>query len=207
MRKADIKLMLGRIRPLMIFQLLSRVATNMAENPNFPAPAVPVATLASLADALFAAIQDAVKGSEKDRLHRDELVEEAKAMLMDQAHYVRSVCNGNAAKLASSGFDLRKEPEPIGTPAQVQGLKVYPTGLTGELAARWSSVYGAHGYQLWTTDSDPAIAASWRSVGYTTRVSHLFTGLESLKLHWYCVSAIGAAGEGAQSEPAKNRAA
>lgn len=207
MRKADIKLMLSNLRPILVFQLLRRVITKMTDNPNFTTPTITIAAMMAMAEDLFAAIQNAVNGSQEDRLLRDELVEQAKSMLSEQAAYVRSVCGGNAAKLASSGFDLTKVPEPIGIPAQVANLKVKPTGLTGGLETRWDSVYGAHGYQMWTTDSDLAVAASWKSVGYTTRVSHVFTGLESQTLQWYCVSAIGAAGEGAQSGPAKNRAA
>jgi hypothetical protein len=207
MRKADIKLMLSRLRPILVFQLLRRVITKMTDNPLFATPAVTMAAMAAMAEDLFNAIQNAVNGSLEDRLLRDDLVEQAKSMLTEQADYVRSVCGGNAAKLASSGFELSKVPEPIGIPAQVMNLRVLPTGLTGELEARWDSVHGAHGYQMWTTDSDPEVVANWKSAGYTTRVSHVFTGLESLKVQWYCVSAIGAAGEGAQSEPAKNRAA
>jgi hypothetical protein len=56
---------------------------------------------------------------------------------------------------------------------------------------------GAHGYQVWITANDPAIAANWEAIGYTTRVRHLATDLESYKAYWFCVSAIGSAGEGA----------
>ncbi|HMC97532.1 MAG TPA: fibronectin type III domain-containing protein, partial [Flavobacteriales bacterium] len=66
---------------------------------------------------------------------------------------------------------------------------------------------GAHGYQVWMTDKDPAVKASWVAIGYTTRVRHTVTDLESLKAYWFCVSAIGSAGEGAQSDPAKGLAA
>lgn len=44
-------------------------------------------------------------------------------------------------------------------------------------------------------------------LGYTTRVRHSVTDLESLKAYWFCVSAIGTAGEAAQSDPAKGIAA
>ena len=72
---------------------------------------------------------------------------------------------------------------------------------------RWASVYGARGYQIWMTDKDPAIDGNWQAIGYTTHVSHLVTELESYKAYWFCVSAIGSAGEGAQCDPAMGRAA
>ena len=57
------------------------------------------------------------------------------------------------------------------------------------------------------TDKDPAIEANWQAIGYTTRVRHTVRDLDSLKAYWFCVSAIGTAGEGAQSDPAKGIAA
>ena len=57
------------------------------------------------------------------------------------------------------------------------------------------------------TEKDPAATASWTAIGFTTRVKHAVTDLESYKAYWFCVSAIGVAGEGAQSDPAMGRAA
>lgn len=45
------------------------------------------------------------------------------------------------------------------------------------------------------------------AIGYTIKASHLVTDLESYKAYWFCVSAIGAAGEGLQCDPAMGRAA
>lgn len=68
-------------------------------------------------------------------------------------------------------------------------------------------MHGAHGYPVWMTDQDPAAGGAWQAIGYTTRVRHEVTDLESFKAYWFCVSAIGTAGEGAQSDPALGRAA
>jgi hypothetical protein len=51
----------------------------------------------------------------------------------------------------------------------------------------------------------PAIGEA--AIGYTTRASHMVTNLESYKAYWFCVSAIGTAGEGLQCDPAMARAA
>ena len=72
---------------------------------------------------------------------------------------------------------------------------------------RWGSVYGARSCQMRITDKDPAIDGNWQAIGDTTRVSNLVTELESYKAYWFCVSAIGSAGEGAQCLPAMGRAA
>ena len=120
---------------------------------------------------------------------------------------MRSVCAGDVVKLESSGFELAKQREPIGIPGTAKDLQALFTNRRGEVDLRWKGVYGAHGYQVWMTDKDPAIEANWQAIGYTTRVRHTVSDLESLKAYWFCVSAIGSAGEGAQSDPAKGIAA
>ena len=66
---------------------------------------------------------------------------------------------------------------------------------------------GAHGYQVWMAEKDPAVDGSWTEIGYTTRVKHLVSDLESHKAYFFCVSAIGTAGEGAQCPVAMGEAA
>ncbi|MBP9080570.1 MAG: fibronectin type III domain-containing protein [Flavobacteriales bacterium] len=207
MKASDLKLELSRLRAAQVYQLMRVVVTHMTGNPLFATPVVPLANMTTLADNLGLAIQAAVNGSRQDRLDRDALLEQAKALLNTQADYVRSQCAGHPAKLASSGYQLRRSPEPIGIPGQPDNLQARITGITGQLELRWESVRGAHGYQVWMTDKDPELHASWQSTGYTSRVTHLVTDLESYKAYWFCVSAIGAAGESAQSDPAMNRAA
>lgn len=205
--KANIKLSLDRMRPVDLEALSLNVVANMTGNPNFATPAVPLADLATEADKLEELIQQATNGSRQSKLLRDDQVAVVQAMLRAQADYVRSVCGGDRTKLESSGFELARSPEPIGIPGVPQRVEARFTSLKGEVKLRWSSVHGARGYQVWTTDQDPATGGKWQPIGYTTRVSHLITDLESYKAYFFCVSAIGAAGEGAQSDPALGRAA
>lgn len=76
-----------------------------------------------------------------------------------------------------------------------------------EIKLRWKTVRDAHGYQVWMSATDPSLEANWEVIGYTTRVSHLITDLESFKAYFFCVSAIGVEGEGMQSDPASGCAA
>jgi hypothetical protein len=86
-------------------------------------------------------------------------------------------------------------------------MEARTTGRKGEVELRFPSVHGARGYQLWISDKDPAEDGNWEAIGYTTRVKHLVANLESYKAYFFCVSAIGAAGESAKSDPALGRAA
>ena len=205
--KANIKLMLDKLRPVALLALLRNVVAKMTGNATFPTPAVPLADMTTLGDKLEAAIQVATNGSRQSKLDRNKLEAEVRDMLRRQADYVRSVCLGDAALLASSGFELAKQREPIGIPGISKRMEARMTGLKGDLELRWATVHGAHGYQVWMTDQDPAINANWQAIGFTTRVRHLVTDLESYKAYWFCVSAIGVAGEGAQCDPAMGRAA
>ncbi|MCB9168125.1 MAG: fibronectin type III domain-containing protein [Flavobacteriales bacterium] len=205
--KANIALYLSKLLPAGVLALLRNVVAKMTGNAAFATPLVPLADMTAKADELQAAIEEATFGSRQSKLLRDEILEEAKAMLDAQAGYVRGVCNGEAALLESSGFDLAKPREPIGVPGIPQDMRAGITNRRGELKLRWKSVHGARGYQVWMTDKDPTLEANWQAIGYTTRVTHLVDSLDSFKAYWFCVSAIGTAGEGMQSDPAMGRAA
>jgi len=205
--KANIALRLSTLLPPGVLAMLRNVHAKMTGNAAFPTPLVPLADLKTKADALELAIEEATFGSRQSKLLRDELLREAKALLDAQAGYVRGVCNGDATLLESSGFDLARPRTPIGVPGTAQDLRTGVTNRRGELKLRWNSVRGAHGYQVWMTTQDPTTEANWQAIGYTTRVSHLVDNLESFKAYWFCVSAIGAAGEGMSCDPAMGRAA
>ena len=205
--KANIKLSLFELTFVKLLALLRNVVAKMTGNANFADPAVPLADMTKLADDLEAAIEDATNGSRQSKLVRNALVQQGRTMLRVQADYVRSVCAGDVVKLESSGFELAKQREPVGIPGTAKDMQALFTNRRGDVELRWRSVYGAHGYQVWMTDKDPAIEANWQAIGYTTRVRHTVSDLESLKAYWFCVSAIGTAGEGAQSDPAKGIAA
>lgn len=207
MRSADIKLPLTKLRPYEVYLLLGKVADMMAGNPLFATPAIPYPAMLALAGQLDLAIKAAINGGLQERVARNELVDQGKVLLSAQADYVRSVCRGNAMKLASSGYSMRKTPEPVGMPGQPGNMQARSTGIVGQVELRWNSLYGSQGFQVWMTDQDPAIAANWQSRGYTHRITFLVSDLESFKPYWFCVSAIGAAGEGALSDPAIARAA
>ena len=205
--KSNIKLSLYLLSPVKLLMLQRNVIGKMTGNPHFATPAVPLATMEALADDLEGAIKDATNGSRQSRLKRDDLVREVGDALRKQADYVRTVCAGDRTMLESSGFDLRKEGERTGIPGITARIVARMTNRRQEVELRWKSVRGARGYQVWMSATDPSIEANWEAVGYTTRVSHLVTDLESFKAYFFCVSAIGVEGEGMQSDPALGRAA
>lgn len=204
--KSNIKTGLDKLTSVDLHALLSNVEEKMNGNTHFTAPAVTMVELAALLTKLDAAIKNATFGSRQSKLVRNAVVREVQSALRKQADYVRSVADGDAVILASSGFELVKPRVPVGPVGTSSKLVVRATNLRGELELRWDRVHGAYGYQVWMTDKDPEQGAAWTPLGYTTRASRLVTELESYKAYFFCVSAFGAAGEGAQCDPALGRA-
>jgi hypothetical protein len=205
--KANIRLSLSRLVPEALLALLRYVLSKLTGNPNFATPAVPLADMATLGDELEVAIQKAKHGGLEDRLLRDKKLTDARDMLRKQANYVRLIGNGDAAILASSGFELAKTPEPIGLPGTPAIRFVRMTGKQGEAVVSWTAQHGADAYHVRLAEKDPNIHNEWQVVGITTKARFTLTDLESYKPYWVSVSAIGAAGEGLMSDPAIARAA
>ena len=207
MRKANIALGLTKLRAVQVVALMNNVVAKMTGNANFTTPEVPLADMQAKADALEVAIEQATEGSKQSRLNRDLLIRDCRKLLNKQADYVRSICEGDANKLQSSGFTLARNPHKVGIPGTARNMVARATTLHGQAELRWRHVHGAQGYQVWMAEQDPAEGGSWRQLAYTVRASHLVEHLESYKAYWFCVSAIGTAGEGPQCDPALCRAA
>ena len=204
---ANIKLELKTLTPVRLTALMRNVAAKMQGNTHYPAPPVAPATLQAMADALEAAITLATEGSRQSKLQRNDRMAEAKTVMRMLADYARQMAQGNVTILESSGFELARRsgpPQPMGTPF-MKGARM--TGRHGEVELRWSGVANRRTYQVYMTDTDPTEGEQWTLIGITGKITHQVTGLEPYKAYWFCVSAVGALGEGAKSDPVLGRAA
>lgn len=207
MMKANIRLLLSRLIPSLLLTLLRNVIEKLTGNAALPAPPVPLAAMNTAADALEKAIEDALQGSRYSREVRDARILEVRDILTRTANYVRATANGDATILASSGFEMARTPEPVGLPASPINLRVAMGPLSGTTLVKWRRVHGATSYQVKRSDRDPSVAANWEVVKTTSTVSFTDRGLEPFKAYWYCVSAIGFAGQGEYCAPLMGRAA
>lgn len=206
--KANIKLDLKSLTPTRLLALLRHVATSLDGNPAFPAPPVSPATLIAMADVFTVAILDATAGSRQSKLVRNDRDAEVRAALRHVADYVRMMAQGDESILHSSGFQLAKvpgAPQPIGTPWMRPAVM---TGRDGEVQLSWSGVVNRRTYQVYMTKELPSLPdPQWTLVGITGKITHMVTGLEPYKPYWFCVSAVGALGEGIKSKAIIGRAA
>ena len=195
------------MNPKTLVALSRNVVSKMTENTNFPTPTVLLKDISDKTAALEVAMEDATNGSQLSRIARNNLVGELKDFMRIQANYVRTVCDGNEISLASSGFALVKTRERQAIPGTPVISEIKMTGIVGQVDLKWNTQKGTRLYQVWMTESDPAVDANWLPVSATSKISATIRHLESYKAYWFCVSAIGAAGEGAKSDPSIGRAA
>jgi len=110
-------------------------------------------------------------------------------MLSQLADYVNLTAQGDEAKLAESGFNLNKVPQPISLKAPT-GVVLTDGGNSGELFLKCKRVAGASGYMYQYT-TDPLLAeSSWVSFAATTTF-FTFTGLTKGVTYYCRVVAVG----------------
>jgi hypothetical protein len=165
-------------------------------NPVFTEPPVALGNLEKVLPEYQGAITNARGGDEEMRFVRNAKKAEVIALLTELAAYVTAICNGDPAKLVSSGFQLRK---PRGTKvlSPIKDLKI-TIDRPGEAVTQVKRVAGAKAYiHQYTTD--PLTGDNvWISRG-TTEPSYTFTGLKSKEKYWFQVIALGLNGQESSS--------
>lgn len=206
--KANIKLELKTLTPVRLAALMRNVASKMDGNPHFPAPPLSPADLKAQEAVFTAAIIEATDGSLASKAHRNALEVQARNSLRLLSSYVRMVAQDNAAIMATSGFEMARPsrpPQPMGTP-MIHGARM--TGRHGEVELRWSGIANRRTYHIYLSEQDPTDpTCRWTLTGITGKITHRVQGLEAYKGYWFCVSAVGALGEGLLSDPVLGRAA
>ncbi|MBP6643441.1 MAG: fibronectin type III domain-containing protein [Flavobacteriales bacterium] len=205
---ANIKLDLFNMRPPALLALLNHVTTSLDGNPLFPAPTIPVSALRDLTNELRDSIVEATHGSLSARVYRDAKVVEVRSALRITSDYVRMECAGDAAKLCSSGFSLRKVPSPINGVDAPKGLVAKPTSSTGEVKLRWGRTHGARIFRVERCDVDPTSGnVIWTTIGTVSRQNFTAVDLVPYAPYWFRVFAFGKDHEGLPSNVALGRAA
>jgi hypothetical protein len=170
------------------------ILTAMTGNPNFTTP-YPALTLVEtnvndyLAALLAAGTRDRAKIAFKNSA-RQTLTE----TLIALGNYVQSICNGDEAKLVSSGFTLTKQREPQPPLTALQNFTVGNGLNKGEIITSVDRLAGARSYLHQYTTDPLSPESAWTSIASASR-KHLFTDLESGKNLWFRIAAIGTKGQ------------
>ncbi|MBL0126011.1 MAG: fibronectin type III domain-containing protein [Flavobacteriales bacterium] len=110
---------------------------------------------------------------------------------------------GDELKILSTGFELRKQPEPIGPLHAPTDFEARTGALPGTIDLRCKPVKGAYYYQFFVNPTDPDVEGQWTLLALTSRASFEATALDPAKHYWFRVNALGAAGASPFSDPAK----
>jgi len=115
------------------------------------------------------------------------------------SYYVAKACNGNMGNLILSGFPPQKgKGQPVGIPAQPQGLIVSHGPQLSQLVAKINPVFGAVIYNYRLTANTPGAVPV---IGQDTASYHTFTGLIAGVKYTIEVNATGTAGTSDWSSP------
>lgn len=201
-----------------------RLHTMMTGNVNFPTPLPDLATLLAAMTVLNTAITESATKDSNKIVARNLRSKELKELISQLGAHVQSVSNGNSDKILSSGFELRKQPTPVGVVAQPQSLVARATLIDGEIRLYWASVNGSRSYQIEYKDlgftgdggvtptpgpptpSPGPATATWKELKSLTSSGFSASGLVSGHIYQFRTRALGASGFGAWSDLAQERA-
>lgn len=181
------------------------LTTNVAV---FVNPNPKVVDLSAARTALTTAINNATEGGRVLNRIKMQAAKVVRDLLRFEVDYVNNVAQGDISIINLSGLEPRKPNTPIGLLAAPEGLVVELTGKNGQLALRWKGRKGAKSYNVLFTLGNPNDpAAVWVTAGNTTKARFILEDLQPAKFYACAVTALGAAGESAMSEPAISIAA
>jgi len=207
-KMAKVKLALQNLTDDELLSLARAHISSMTGNANFTTPSPSAVSYLATADALEAKItaQDNADAAAKQAVLEKDA---ARAAMVDATRqrgaYVDSTSAGDAIKITSSGFGMKAPATHVGIPAQPENLAASIGDMDGTVDLTWDKVRGANSYLI-QKSPDPITGGSWTMGAISTKSSATLSGLTSGTKYWFRVAAIGAAGQGAWSDPATKMA-
>ncbi|MCB1063564.1 MAG: fibronectin type III domain-containing protein [Verrucomicrobiae bacterium] len=199
---AKVKLGLQRKSDANLSLFCNNHQAQMDGNANFPAPMPDVVTYdAALTDynaemANVLALEDELAAARARRKKARDVLEK---LTTERGDYVNIESKGEAAKVLSSGFDVRGPSTPIGELAAPINLASKMGTMDGEIRLSWKTVSGARSYLVDHREHDVP-GSAWELVEVCTaarlKVGNLVPGTR----YAFRVRGVGAAGPGPWSD-------
>jgi hypothetical protein len=136
---------------------------------------------------------------------RDQKEEVWDTVITARANNCEAVTPNDLAALQSTGFPLRSAGAPIGDLPGPGDLRAQATAKEGEIDLRCNTVKGASSYE-WECRPHDTPNAPWTAIKSSTAAKILVSSLTPGTLYGFRVRAVGAAGPGAWSDEATERA-
>lgn len=182
----------------------TQIIKAMTGNASFTTPDPKLADVQKALDNLQKAYTDAnnlrqlsyAKTVEQNNQEKD-----VDTLLTALGNYVENSSRGDEAIIKSAGIDTKAKAAPVGIPAMPLNLSAAEGSKNGQVKLKWKSVKGSRSYVVRRT-TDVADDTKWLQEQVVTKAAAISTGLTSGTQYWYQVAAVGAAGQGAWSDPA-----
>jgi hypothetical protein len=184
------------------------IHARLSNNPNFPTPSPSLETFEELVTAAMTAYQAQEAARTASQQATAVLGEQMAALdgaLSRIASYVDSVAGGDEVTVLSAGLPVRLPSTALGVLPGPETISVRFGVISGTLQVRWAGVRGARAYEVQLT-TDLTRADGWATCAHVARRSAEVSGLVSGQRYWFRVRAIGSAGLGAWSNPARGMA-
>lgn len=179
---------------------------------DFPTPPLTLAAFAANVDSLETASQFAFQGGVERTAERNVRLSVVNADIRALRSYVDSVARGDLDLVLRSGFEPSRIPRPVGMLPEPQNLRAQPGVNPGTVNLRWNTVNGADSFHVQMREELPlretpmegnVVKEVWKNLESATRTTLEVTGLQSLRYYWFRVAALGSAGLGPWSDPAR----
>jgi len=184
--------------------LAGTIVTAMTGNPNFTTPVPALAAITAKKTALETAYNDGLIQRQQAKTATEVVADTEKELaqiLTQAALYVENVSGGDEAKILSAGMSVKDVASPVGELPAPMGLYATSGDEDGEIVLNWEPVRGAKSYVVQMT-TDPNVPDSWTHKKNVTESFTDIKGLTSGGKYWFRVAGVGAAGQGAFSDPA-----
>ncbi len=203
-----IKLGLQGLTPAALVEKGRNLIQKCTGNPNLTLPADFLTEFTAAVDALeMANLAVLENGGRKDHALRGLHRVDVENCIRKLSALVEEQCFADVAKILSTGFDLRREPAPLGLPPAPTNLRARRGVLGGEVDLIWDSARGRLFYEAQVNDGDPNVEENWRLLVQTSKNRYVATGLRSDHVYYFRVRAVGTAGAGPLSDSAVSKAA
>lgn len=184
-------------------QFARQIVTQMTGNTNFTTPDPGLASITTAADALETAYNDAQTAQAQARAATSTQQDASDALdllLSQEGNYVENASGGDQAIIESSGFNVRNVPAgPIGDLPAPADVDITPNENAGTVNMRWEKVRGAYSYIVEKAVDAPTL--SWSTALNCTKTRVVVNTMASGTKYWFRVAGVGAAGQGAWSDP------
>lgn len=190
--KRQIKIGLSGLNAVDLIAKTNDIVAAMTGNANFPTPTPDLPALIAANTELQTAAEASRYGDSRmieNRKNKQVIVED---LLRQLAAYVTMTATGDGAILATSGFELRRVPEPMPPLARPLNFVANRGTHEGSADLEWKSVTGGLTYMIQVSTTDPTVSDdNWKTAAVTTKVKHRIENLTKGTYYWYRVMAVG----------------